>query len=541
MIDFEHHLSKEPPLNSSTPSVRANLSSFALYLILAGIGLIVLSQWLANDANYVLFRFAAHLANGHGLNYLIPDSAVTTYPLVPVLLAPFANISLPTGVWLLCTVAIAVGAVFMVRLTASRWMAGTAYILASLIYPSPVILVMLALALAGLDFARRQHWIASGVLMGLAILAEPSALVPAALLILLTLRTPRATWRYLLPAISIPILGLILTRIILAPIDSTFVAVVPQIITLALPISAILSLAWARKALGDQPIVGLLVAWSATVVCVALLRGTWPSGAVIPGSIALITLLPRPFIVVIAAAIDLILNLILPNPSAVESSNQALGQWIAAHTSAEATLATSDIGALSYYADRPLIDLSGRLQSNPFDKDFFLRSAPDVIVLNDNTQVPWEGFKTTYARAYSLDGQTVYQRVVNFMPLQTRAVNINFSAKLHRDDLALMNIAITNVAHPGDLVRVRLDWQLNNPSSFDKNINIMLNDGQGKIAVTALDKITAAAWNVGTNSTYHVLVLPGNLAIGLYSVNVEITVNNGDFGPYKAAEVNVTK
>ena len=162
-------------------------------------------------------------------------------------------------------------------------------------------------------------------------------------------------------------------------------------------------------------------------------------------------------------------------------------------------------------------------------------------MLNDNTQVPWEGFKTTYARAYSVGEQTVYQRAVNFTPLETHAVSINLSAKLLRDDLVLTNIAIVSAAHPGDLVRLRLDWQLNNPSSFDKNIRITLDDTQGKPTVTALDKVAADAWTVGANSSYHLLVLPTKLATGVYSVDVEVTLNNGDLGPYKAAELTVSK
>src|SRR5262249_20086665 len=51
---------------------------------------------------------------------------------------------------------------------------------------------------------------------------------------------------------------------------------------------------------------------------------------------------------------------------------QAAGQWIAANTGPNATLATTESGALAFYADRPVIDLSGKLEQIPFDKYFFI-------------------------------------------------------------------------------------------------------------------------------------------------------------------------
>lgn len=510
-------------------------------MILAGIGLALLSQLLANEANYVLYRFTAHFASDRGLNYQIPDSTLTIYPLVPILLSLFAYIGLPIGIWLLCAVSIAAGALFIERLTASRWVAGISYILASLIYPSPVILIMVALVLAGLDAVRYQRWLLGGVLMGLAITAQPLALIPAVLLILFILRTVNAVWRYLLPAFFIPAFALALTRLSFGTSDVIFVSILPEIITDVLPILAIVVLVRKRTELRDKPILGVLVAWGAVAACLALLRGTWPTAVIIPGAIALVATSSMRFLTVVAAAVDLTLNLVLPNPSANTANGHSLGTWIATHTSPETTVATADIGSLAYYADRPLIDLSGKLQSNPFDKDFFLRSAPDVIVLEENTQVPWQGFKTTYAPVYSISGETVYQRVVNFSAPQVHHVDIDFSANLDRNDLRLTNIGIADIVHPSEFVRIRLDWQLNSSSSREKVVKVLLNTEDEKTVVTALDKYPAEAWTLGENITYHLLMLPDNLPIGHYSIYIDVTVNNGDLGPYKIIDIDVTK
>jgi hypothetical protein len=205
-------------------------------------------------------------------------------------------------------------------------------------------------------------------------------------------------------------------------------------------------------------------------------------------------------------------------------------------------VATADIGVLAFHASRPVIDLSGRFQPIAFDSTFFLRYAPDIVVLNDAAAAPWQWFKTTYAQVYTAGDRSVYHRVVNFAPLDDHGVNVNFSAKLGRDDLHLSNVAIGNALHPGDLVRVRLDWELAYQPSFDVEIKLTLLNEQGApVAGMPIDRLSPDQWRVGKVSTYHLITLPGDAPAGKLRVYLGVGIRAGVLDELQVAEVNVAR
>src|SRR5262249_14896793 len=120
-------------------------------------------------------------------------------------------------------------------------------------------------------------------------------------------------------------------------------------------------------------------------------------------------------IAIFAASVSLLsgFSFIAGAPLAADGtvSAQAAGQWIAANTGPDARLATTEIGALAFYADRPVIDLSGKLEQIPFDKYFFIHYAPDVVALKDGTDIPWKDVATTYDKKV-IEGYAIYRRVV---------------------------------------------------------------------------------------------------------------------------------
>jgi hypothetical protein len=515
-----------------------------LYLLLAG------ALWLAwgrtheADANFIAYRFASNLHAGRALLYGTPAPAVSTYPLVPSLLALIAlpGISLPTLGAVLSILATAVGAFSLSRLVnAGRW-GGIAYVIAVAGLPSPVVLTMLALALAGLDAARQRRWMLSGVLIGLAILAEPSAILLAVLALILALRQGGSVWRYALPVIAIPGVIFLVVKFSLDPGGASLVSIIPGPLTVMLASLALVALARHFNTLRDAPYGAVLAAWSASLALLALLGGNLPNAAILPGLIALATLLSLRPLVVVAACADLVLSATLLNASVASPASIATGQWLAANSGPDATIASADIGAGAFYAGRTLIDTSRTLQPVAYDANFFLRYAPDVVVLRDTDPKPvWEHFATTYVIVHKEDGQTVYQRVINYSALDDHGVDVNYSASVGRSDLRLVNVAIGNVLYPGDLVRMRLDWELANTPLREFEVKLTLLNAQGLPIVGVRDKFPPNNWPAGKFSTYHFVMLPNDAPGGETSLYLGVSIHGAEPPDLRVAGVSTVR
>jgi hypothetical protein len=477
---------------------------------------------------------------------------------------------LPTVGSLTSVLSLAIGAVLLSRLLNYAWLAGVAYFVVSVIQPSPIISIAVGLVLAALDSAKRRAWRRAGILIGLAILTEPSAVIPAALLLILALRETNG-WHYLIPAALIPV-G-VLSAISLSLGGAPIISIVPGIVTLALPSAAggILLSRQSLALLRTSPYVAILAIWSAILLVIALVGGTAPTLAVVPGLIAMIVGLrrsaplteprrmskviirwPRVFrsaLLLVAIAIDFIVGIVLVRPTSIPSHSKAMGEWIATNTPQTAVVATYDIGALAYYANRPIIDLSGKIQPHPeaLDADFFLQFAPDVLVLREGTEVSWSNFATTYSQAnvYAAIGdQVVYRTVVNFARLDNHGVDVNYSIIAGRSDLRLTNVAIGNTLHPGDLVRIRLDWELayapSPAQAFEIKLNLV-NEQTGQPVGGILDKLPPERWHAGKMSTYHAFLLPRDVPpdVSKLALYLGVTIRGAVNPDLRVAEVNV--
>jgi hypothetical protein len=426
---------------------------------------------------------------------------------------------------------------------------------------------MLALGLAALDSAKHGAWRRAGVLIGLAILTEPSAVILAILLLILATRETQ--WQqYLIPAALIPagILG-----VISLSLGAPIVSIVSGIVTLALPISAGIMLLFRRTltTLQESPYVGVLAMWSAGLLVIALIGGTLPTAAVLPGLIAIIvgvsippaqinpprqTMIVWPWIIRsallgLAVAIDFVLGVMLVGGTrSVPPHSKVIGEWIAANTPPTATVATSDIGTLAFYANRPVVDLSGKISPQPtaLNADFFLQFGPDVIVLRGGAEVPWPNFATTYTQAYEQGDQAVYRPIVNFAPLDNHGVDVNYSVGTERADLRLTNVAIGNTLHPGDLVRIRLDWELAYMPSPSQLIEIKLNlvnEQAGQPVAGILDKLPPERWRAGKMSTYHAVLLPRELPadVSKLALYLGVTIRGAVNPDLRVAEASVVR
>ncbi len=538
------------------PSSRNRLLALFAYVVLAALGWVLVGRAFQPDDNFVLYRIAASLA-GRGLPlYPMIDPAVTTFPLVPLALRFVPLLSLPDAGGLLSVIAVAAGAFFLARLCGERWLAGLLYLLALVVQPALAALIALALGLAALDSARGGRWFLAGVLAGLAALADGTALIPALLIATLLVRDGAGAHvflRYALPTALIPAVGLVLLWA--ATHGAPLISLAPAMFTFVLPVLGVIALFGTWPALRERPYAAILVAWSALAAALSLAGGQLPTAAALPGAIAALTGSQQPTrrtlerLAVLGVLAEAAFVFVLLSPLADgRRYDEQLGRWLAGKVTPTATVATADVGTFSFYANATVIDLSGRLQRNPFDTYFFARYAPDVVVLKagEEKTVPWPGFATTYARVESPGGsgesRQVYFRVVNYSALDDHGVDVNFGARLGRADLRLVNVGLGNTLKPGDLVRVRLDWELAYRPSFPIEIRLNLLNAQGLPVGGANETFPPEVWQAGKMSTFHLLPLSKEAQEGRVSLYLGVFMRGGSLVDLlKVAEVGIAK
>jgi hypothetical protein len=204
---------------------------------------------------------------------------------------------------------------------------------------------------------------------------------------------------------------------------------------------------------------------------------------------------------------------------------QQVGVWLAENTAPDARIIANDAPLIGYYAmPRRLLDLDGQL---PLQRDRFLmlRYAPDVVVLRADDSVGWENFATTYAQVYQSGMLRVYQRVVNWSALDDHGVDVNLSARFNRQDMRLINVSVGRELRRGDLVRVRLDWQLAFAPRQTVEIRLNLLGADGLPVAGVIDRLPSELWRIGAFSTYHAMLLPADAPEGELRLFLGVDVN----------------
>jgi hypothetical protein len=215
-----------------------------------------------------------------------------------------------------------------------------------------------------------------------------------------------------------------------------------------------------------------------------------------------------------------------------------IGLWLAENTAPEAQIIANEAALIGYYAlPRRLLDLDGKIMPALRDRFLMFRYAPDVVVLRDGESVGWENFATTYALMYRSGALSVYQRVVNWSAMDDHGVDLNLSARFDRQDMRLVNVGIGRLLRPGDLVRVRLDWQLRYVPRQTVEIKLNLLGDDGLPVAGAIDRLPAEVWQQGDFSTYHLMVLPANVPAGDLRLFLGVDVNAGSLADLQVARV----
>lgn len=215
-----------------------------------------------------------------------------------------------------------------------------------------------------------------------------------------------------------------------------------------------------------------------------------------------------------------------------------VGMWLTENTTPDALILANEAYLIGYYAlPRPILDLDGNLM--PLERDPFLmiRYAPDVVVLREGESVGWANFATTYAQLYQIGALRVYGRVVNWSRLDDHGVDVNLSARFNRQDMRLVNVAIGREVRKGDLVRVRLDWQLQFAPRQTVEIKLNLLGADGIPVAGVIERLPPELWRTGAFSTYHAMLLPANTAEGTLRLFLGVDINAASLADLQVASV----
>lgn len=109
---------------------------------------------------------------------------------------------------------------------------------------------------------------------------------------------------------------------------------------------------------------------------------------------------------------------------------------------------------------------------------------------------------------------------------ETRTLDIDYSS-----DVTLVGYALDNTRlRPGETLRLRLDWELDRPPTTQMGVYVSLLDITGNPIVSIFPRFEPVTWKPLEISTYHALLIPEDAQPGL--LNVSVTLD------YKAATLN---
>lgn len=517
------------------------------------------------DANTLTLSAARQMQAGYGAIFPTIEPQAATYPLTPtLLLMTLSLVGNPNvAITLLALIAAIFAAYFLTRVTDNVW-TGATFLLATSMVRSLPECVMLAFALASLFAAKQARWSAAGVLMALAITAHPAAIILALLVAIWTWQAaPQAIWQYVVPMAGIS--AVFIYAMTAANGLWTLIPVETHVVFALLLVASVLYLLGDKSVLRERPLHAILLGWSVALLAISALTMQLPTLIIVPGLLAFASLryLTRS-IGLVVLVLDVMIVPFLATVDIAGGSPSDTVAWLAANTTPQTTIATGNLGtasnlynplvdigsagAASYLLNRPLIDLSSLLappteHRKLSDPTFFVRYAPDVVVISgDVQQVAWSNFPTTYANTFSSNGYGVYQRVVNFTTLDPHPVEVVFNGNItQRHDLTLKDVGIADAVHPSDLVRVRLTWALTYNPSFEMQMRVMLVDAQGKVIANTNDKFAPEFWQSGERDTYHLLPLPADLADGALTLRVGIGIRDGDLGEHEIVTIQASK
>jgi len=576
----------------------------AAWLALAvGLAWLFLDRQL--DRAFIVYRYAANLAAGHGFGYN-PGDGILINAASPPYVALLAGLSrLPVELPLLGSL---VGAAAIVLGGAALYGMGfqeqdglSAALAAGIYVALPGLWLLLgletplwmALCLAAVWMQVREHMLPAALLLALATLVRPESLILAAVLVIDLLISGRSLP---LPAAGIYIGGIALGLLwgqslaMGGPLPGLSPALVGMddysvpggLIPL---LSDLFALSWLWPGmlfvsgagailLREQRWALLLVSWAALqVAALGILRvnaGPW-TYAPLYAALAALTGLGLAFFMqrlppgwgalaaglasaLVVGTLSLTIYTFTLTPPdyewgiltlpEVDTQAAEAGRWLAANTPPEAQVGITRLGALGYYAERPLIDYGGALDAElraaqaRGDGQWWIGArTPQVVVLSeeelhdlegfDLTTDPW--FTTTYEEAERIPASQadrpallIFERTSDPRPLTETLVNY----VTYPGGLTLNRIASDFSLAPletGITGRVRLEWLLEEPIQRVHHVEMRIVGRDGTLLAQLGRPLDLSIWPRREFLTsYHSLQIASAANPGLYMVEVGV-------------------
>ena len=171
---------------------------------------------------------------------------------------------------------------------------------------------------------------------------------------------------------------------------------------------------------------------------------------------------------------------------------------------------------------------------------WLIEIVPDYVYLSDESQATnlFENPALAPLR-YELihSNLNLWQRqatVSDFQPAQP--IHINY-----RPDVQLVSWSTDKMrVEPGNAVRLRLDWQLDQQPKQPVGLNLSLIDFDGNMITNVQTQTEASLWADETLSTYHAFHIPLEAAHGIANIRLSVEYQAGLLGEYNIGTIAIS-
>ncbi len=522
----------------------------------------------------ILFRYVEQFRAGNGLVFN-PDQRILLIPspayvlLLGLIGSVFPSLTLPGLVSLFYALALIVGSACVFHIARKLNIPDSIALFASILYafsgpliasadtalPFSEALCLLAFALAISD-----RWWLAGLITTLGALCNPGALVIVVPLLALANYRKRS-WQYTLPVFGTllvalallisyygPSVGESLLIVRSTPIDTGYLASYLAFGLLLIP--ALLLAPWGWYQHRNEPVVAVLGLWIALhlLIFVALLHADLSELTLITGPILVLAIIGRSdlprvrpvWAYIIIGVVGLgtwVLTAFgvgetnLAPVYAVDSVQNLGSIGVPSLTSLAFTHYTPDTGVISF--DGQLQPDLKRMIERDDTQSMLIRYAPNVILIPDQsnrvtakelTEGPWAqlDYRPVKLPDFSnVPGWTTFQRYAPIGQFVDQPVSASFGP-----DIQLVGAALDQTTlKPGQMVRIRLDWQFSRAADKPVVIDLRLASGDFLLA-HATDEYQPGIFLTGPWSTYHTLTVIPQAWSGPVDLEIGVLVNN---------------
>jgi hypothetical protein len=154
-----------------------------------------------------------------------------------------------------------------------------------------------------------------------------------------------------------------------------------------------------------------------------------------------------------------------------------------------------------------------------------IRYAPDVLIMDGTGRInPEQLFTGSWVRLdyRLLDRSIVYKRNTPIGTFIDQPANVPYGP-----DMRLVGLALDQTSlRPGQLLRVRLDWEFAHPADRPVTVDLQLT-ADNKSLAQARDEFAPSVFQAGPWSTFHTITLADDAQPGSLTLDVAVIVNDG--------------